>query len=755
MTAKHISTGRLGGFRPFLALLMVTVGVAGDLGPALAASRAPAYGWSRGPSLPAASVGLDSSYSYFPPLEQLVMFGGAPSPAVNTWSNATWILADGASSWKRGPLTPPELSPRGGAAMAYFPQTQRIVLFGGSDATWPPSNETWLYDGDGWSPGPAAPPALQGRTGAEMVYDPLIGKLVLFGGSGTAAYRDTWMFDGTGWTQGPDAPDDMSPRAFFGMVFDPAAGKVLVAGGDGGTRTWYFDGKSWTPGPGFPDKIGPRERFRMAYDQNLGGAVLFGGIGGPGGAPKSMWLLKGGRWYSITQRSTGSPSWPTRRMDGGLLWSSSRSALVLVGGSLVSENHPGAIDDLWFFRGDPDAIDRSRALAAPRGSGGYQEGTWARPAVVPSDEIVAASQGQVVAGAGRFWLNGAPFVPKGIKTNVDRGGNEIELLRFAQWGFNTVRFTVRWSKLEPSPPIPDGSGGWIHTFDARYFADLVHDVQWAAADGLWVVLTQNGCGCSYFRRPDWLYEHQYNSHGIDYPRTDAGRTQAETDFWSDDLRQQFLQEMWATLAGQLDGMPGVIGYEIQNEPDRADLPATAPTTQLILDRQLVVAQAIRQADPERVVFFTTWGGNGPGLPLADLSGWQLLGNVAFDVHDYFGGRWGDGLLDAPGSAENEQSSQVLYLRTCADDAPPYLGIALSHERLLGQAMKELSPYGIPLLVGEFGTSWEDPGVFNFFGTVMSAMSNLGLGWTVPGSEWGITDGSELRPWASIVTDTLP
>ena len=31
-----------------------------------------------------------------------------------------------------------------------------------------------------------------------------------------------------------------------------------------------------------------------------------------------------------------------------------------------------------------------------------------------------------------------------------------------------------------------------------------------------------------------------------------------------------------------------------------------------------------------------------GAPNADFSRWTAMGNVAFDVHGYFGGRWGGG-----------------------------------------------------------------------------------------------------------------
>src|SRR5947199_201558 len=78
--------------------------------------------------------------------------------------------------------------------------------------------ETWLLDGTTWVKGPSAPAGLEGRVGAEMAYDPDIGKVVLFGGSGAGIYRDTWLYDGatSSWSPGPPTPAGMSARVFFG-----------------------------------------------------------------------------------------------------------------------------------------------------------------------------------------------------------------------------------------------------------------------------------------------------------------------------------------------------------------------------------------------------------------------------------------------------------------------------------------------------------------------------------------------------------
>jgi len=229
--------------------------------------------------------------------------------------------------------------------MAYDPDIERIVLFGGGGGAWPPSlDDTWLFDGTSWAPGPRAPAGLTAREGAGLAYDPDVRRMVLLAGSGLEAHTDTWLFDGTSWTPGPLAPPRMPPREYFGMAYDPIARRMVVAGGSGGTDTWLFDGTSWTPGPALPP--GPaRERFYMAFDPNLGGVVVFGGIG-PGGATNGAWLFRDGGWRELPVSGRGAPS---PRLDAAVLWDAREGALMVVGGVTDTEAGTAALTDAWFL----------------------------------------------------------------------------------------------------------------------------------------------------------------------------------------------------------------------------------------------------------------------------------------------------------------------------------------------------------------------------------------------------------------------
>ena len=77
---------------------------------------------------------------------------------------------------------------RGNPGMAYDSESDKIVIFGGFNATSTPGSEprdTWLYDFNTDTYTKKTPsPAPRRRAEGEMVYDSLRDKIVLFGGIG-------------------------------------------------------------------------------------------------------------------------------------------------------------------------------------------------------------------------------------------------------------------------------------------------------------------------------------------------------------------------------------------------------------------------------------------------------------------------------------------------------------------------------------------------------------------------------------------
>ena len=174
--------------------------------------------------------------------------------------------------------------------MAYDPDTDDVVMFGGAGTGGSLLDDTWLWNGTSWSEAMPAqsPPA---RYMAQMAWDPQSHRVILLGGTGGSGcnaqdggvvssgpapgaciqLQDAWAWDGTTWDQvdlgqGPDevgghslagaelATDPADGRA--GAAHLPPAGGIRAAGRGRGFRAGHrdrrigggcdrFDGSRW------------------------------------------------------------------------------------------------------------------------------------------------------------------------------------------------------------------------------------------------------------------------------------------------------------------------------------------------------------------------------------------------------------------------------------------------------------------------------------------------------------------------------
>jgi cellulase (glycosyl hydrolase family 5) len=366
----------------------------------------------------------------------------------------------------------------------------------------------------------------------------------------------------------------------------------------------------------------------------------------------------------------------------------------------------------------------------------------------------SANDVQVTAHDGQFWQGSTPIELRGVHLPMYGPLSRLALIK--SWGMNLVRLTWQWSKLEPTPPIHNQDGTWTHVYDVSYVAMVQDVVTEARNQGLMVVLGNYWDQGLYFLfGPDWLFQASYNSHGITYAKTEAGRLQAEGNFWSDDWQRQFMMAQLSYLSTQFASTPGVIGYEVMNEPSSGTLPSTHATTQLVLDWQLIAARALRANDPARVVFFMSRGYLDRGLPNADLSGWKALGNVAVDVHDYFGARWGDGFYNLVGSPNYREDGQAVSqpVTGYSDSQNLFIGSVASHKRMIQLMLATSNAAGMPLMIGEFGDGMFDPGIYAYLGSVTRAANMLSVSWA---ADWLtlVTDntGNTVQPWTKVVID---
>lgn len=242
-----------------------------------------ASGWTQRAPVTAPSARYGHDLAYDPIRQRVVLFGGFQSASLPRLGD-TWEW-NGTSWTQIFPSTAP--SARSGHRMAWDPVRQHIVLFGGriDGSTNFYQSDTWAYVSGAWtllaSSGPTP------REGGSVVWDPGFsgGRIVTFGGVSSSGPRnDTWAWDGSSWQQVLTATAP-SARVFFEMSYQPVLGKVVLFGGSiGGSsgfnaETWVFDRTTWTqltPATSPPARNG----HVMEWDPVRQKLTVFGGFNG-------------------------------------------------------------------------------------------------------------------------------------------------------------------------------------------------------------------------------------------------------------------------------------------------------------------------------------------------------------------------------------------------------------------------------------------------------------------------------------------
>jgi hypothetical protein len=241
------------------------------------------------------------------------------------------------------PATSP--SARAAHAMAYDPVSGKIVLFGGfSGATY--LNDTWTFDGTTWAKQvtPVAPPA---RAAGAMAFDAVAKVVVLYGGyNGARYFGDTWIWDGATSTWKVPLPSGaLSPPAVTGpAVFaDPLDGHADVFGGFDGVfyqgGTWQWTGSTWRQ---FNTPVEPYARGAMVFgtDPKKKSTVVFGGLANAN--PDNTWTWNGGQW---TQQFPAVQ--PAVRYYSSAAYDPRMAAVVMFGGA----NGGVDLSDTWTWDG--------------------------------------------------------------------------------------------------------------------------------------------------------------------------------------------------------------------------------------------------------------------------------------------------------------------------------------------------------------------------------------------------------------------
>jgi N-acetylneuraminic acid mutarotase len=289
---------------------------------------------------------------------RLVLFGGSE------WNQGifyddTWAYNYSSNEWAElnSPARPP---PRFNPGVAYIPDQEAILIFGGYKPPERHLNDTWLFDvtTDTWRElEPLSSPAPRSSVG--IAYDAKNRKVILFGGSSNSEHphSDTWAYDfeSNTWTE-------MHPVAFpkpqygVGMVYDSLKERVLLLEGHwvardeggrvrdgygGGLYAYDYAADAWTR----VECQTPNGRYwySTAYDSDLGRMVVFGGIrwmGGYGNMYDETWVYdsEANAWSELG--GVG----PEKRYISAMAYDPGNRVTVLFGGAVVTGDAPGGGD---------------------------------------------------------------------------------------------------------------------------------------------------------------------------------------------------------------------------------------------------------------------------------------------------------------------------------------------------------------------------------------------------------------------------
>lgn len=280
----------------------------------------------------------------------MVIYGGYN----NALPTDTWEY--NGNSWRQ--ITGGTLGGRWGLVMAYAPQWQRVLAFGGFGAPSPEEAAiVHAFDGVTWTT-VAMPNGPTARAYATLTYQASRNSLALFGGQQVHDYAsvgDVWeiVVGGAGemaWQQRTDATAPPK-RSYAAMSAMPTDGSIVLFGGlrYGSiieVPVYYDDTWVWQRGHWRQVVTGPSPSAgtepAMAYDAKRQRVVLFGGNVGAGGASNQTWEFDGTAWQ---QRATATV--PNARAGHTLTWDPVREVVVMFGG----QRGDALLNDTWQYDG--------------------------------------------------------------------------------------------------------------------------------------------------------------------------------------------------------------------------------------------------------------------------------------------------------------------------------------------------------------------------------------------------------------------
>jgi hypothetical protein len=424
--------------------------------------------------------------------DRILLFGGYGVAGV---CDDVWSLSLGDSvTWT--PLVPAGSGGLGRARASAVLDSMgdRLVVFGGFSPTGAQVNDVWslrLSDPVAWTqlmPLGTLPPARASQCGA---MDPVLRRMVVFGGSGPSDLNDTWLLslgDTVRWTRLAVSSNDPPARHYATAAYDTDSGRVIVACGARYNSpnlgdVWGLSSDSWS-------RLSEGGR---AWDLGTQSAIFYDpSDDGLVGFETTIDLSSGTESYSLTawtmpldgvpRRSLVTPTGtaPVARFGYSVILDPTRRRLVFFGGK------PGqfrlSLDEVW-------VLDLSGAPAWLRLNPAGQS----PPNMIWHSAIYDPTQDRMIVFGGDTdtLMNGYPY---GTKLNDT-------------WSLNFAG-TPTWARLSPggTPPPPREMHG--ATYDPVEHRMIVYAGNGNQTADVWAL--------SLSDPPQWSALHMWDPH--DSPR---------------------------------------------------------------------------------------------------------------------------------------------------------------------------------------------------------------------------------------------
>ncbi len=549
--------------------------------------------------------------------------------------------------------------------------------------------------------------------GANHVSEALgLGQMLGDGAAGTAESAaggaGGWLFGdgGAGWdnTEVNGVGGAGGAAGFFGNGGAGGAGGEGGAGGVGGTGGWYMGvgGAGGDGGDGLNGGVGGAGGAGIGWMLGIGGAGGGGGdgshIGGDGGGGGD------GAWWGGRGGGGGDAENGVYQAQGDL------PALGGAGGVAGLMGTHGAVGHFGTLEGAPAKAPAELGTA----------GQW----IVDMDGRVV-----ILHGVNQVYKS-PPFTPGGNGFGAD------DAAFLAANGFTSVRLGVYWSEIEPQPGV----------YDFAYLDSVRETIAALKAHGIVSVIDMHqdlynqeigGHGA-----PDWatLFNPKDSDTSHPFPFVYAlnpAQNQAWDAFWTNEKAdgiglQNAYARMWQTVADYLGGTPGVVGYEIMNEP----WPGASWLGSLLgdshFDTQTLtpfydqVIAAIRSVDSSTTVYYE------PNVLFGNAIGFTHLGrvdddNAVFAFHDYC-------IFDALGGGSATGCS--LWDGWINDGAQQYS-----------------DRYDVPAVVTEFGATHNIPTIASQLNSINPHMFGW-LYWGYTNEAGSLVHNTNLPPTGSNVDEPI-